>query len=346
MTSEPLLEIEDLNIRYNIDEGRVCAVNDASFLLSEKEYLGVIGESGSGKSTLSQAVIGGLDSNGEIASGKIKYKGKEIQNYSEERFNEEIRWKEISVIPQGAMNSLDPLMTVSEQAIDIAQTHEDWSREESLNRLRELFEIVGLAESRIHGYPHQFSGGMKQRAIIALALLLDPSLIIADEPTTALDVIMQDQILEYLDKSKEVMDVSLMLITHDISVVFDICESVVVMHGGQVAEFGSTTDIYDDPRHPYTLMLQEAFPDVRHPNRELGIIKGAQSIQYNEVNYCTFTERCPWAKEECSAQAPPLEPVDGDFTHGSSCIRSDEIVALQKEREEKMERSNQGGRKE
>jgi oligopeptide/dipeptide ABC transporter ATP-binding protein len=196
---------------------------------------------------------------------------------------------------------------------------------EALDQFREVFEIVGLQPDRIDDYPHQFSGGMQQRVIIALALFLDPSLIIADEPTTALDVIMQDQIFNYLDRVQEESDRSLLLITHDISVVFESCERMGVMHAGQMVERGTVTNIFDEPRHPYAILLQEAFPDIRQPKQELETIDGAPPKNLGEVDHCTFVDRCPWAVEECSARAPPMEQVDHGENHYAGCIRWDEV---------------------
>lgn len=330
--SDPILEIDGLDIHYETKGEPVRAVTDATFEIDQGEYYGLVGESGSGKSTLAKSIIGGLDRNGGVAGGEIRYKGTPIQDYSEAELSEKIRWKEISLIPQGSMNSLDPIMKLSDQAIELAQTHTDWDKEEALDRFKDLFEVVGLPEERINDYPHQFSGGMQQRAIIALALFLEPSLIIADEPTTALDVIMQDQILKYLDDIKEEEDVSMLMITHDISVVFETCDSMSVLHGGQVAESGSVENVFDTPRHPYSIMLKQAFPDIRFPDRDLGIIEGQPPQLREEVSYCTFADRCPWAEEACREAAPPLvESNVGDTDHEVGCIRHDEMEELASE---------------
>jgi peptide/nickel transport system ATP-binding protein len=328
--TEPLLEIEGLDITYQTNSGDLRAVTDASISIDPNEYFGLVGESGCGKSTLAQAVTNSLDANGGITDGTVKYRGEEIQDLSEKEYNEKIRWKEIAVIPQSAMNSLNPLARISEQAIEVAEAHTDWSEEKAVNKLKELFDVVGLPESRVHDYPHQFSGGMKQRAIIAFSLLLEPSMIIADEPTTALDVIMQDQFLKHLDELREIRDFSLLFITHDIAVVFEMCNSMAVMHGGQIAEQGSTEALFDESRHPYTTLLQRAFPDIRYPNRKLEGIEGTPpSLQEEEVDFCTFADRCPWAERECWEGAPPLEDVpDNDDDHEVACIRSDEMEEL------------------
>jgi oligopeptide/dipeptide ABC transporter ATP-binding protein len=227
------------------------------------------------------------------------------------------------------MNSLDPLQRIVDQAVEICQVHSSMSVAEAKDRLRELFEVVGLQESRITDYPHQLSGGMQQRAIIALSLLLEPALIIADEPTTALDVIMQDQIFKHLDEIVEGTETSVLLITHDISVVFESCDKIAIMHAGQVAETGTTRELFYTPRHPYTILLQEAFPDVRHPDRDLEVIDGNPPKVFGDVDFCAFVDRCPWATEECRSAEPRLESVDGAETgHAAACFRKDEVADL------------------
>lgn len=339
---EPLLEAKELTIQYQTDSGPLTAVSDATFEINRGEYFGMVGESGCGKSTIAQAVIGGLDDNGRISSGELLYKGQPLHEYSEEEMNEKVRWKEISLIPQSAMNSLDPLIRIKDQAVKLADIHTELDDEEALDRLVELFDIVGLQESRVSDYPHQFSGGMQQRAIIAMALFLDPSFIIADEPTTALDVIMQDQVFKYLDRIREESDTGMMLITHDISVVFESCDKMAVMHSGQVAETGTVTDVFDNPRHPYAILLQEAFPDHRRSEQALEVIDGTPPQTTGEVDFCTFADRCPWAIEECRKSAPPLEDIeDGAEDHAAGCFRKDEVLELY--REERKPAINQRG---
>jgi len=327
--SDPLLEVDNLDIEYETSDGPLTAVSGANFRIGGGEYFGLVGESGCGKSTLAKAIIGGLDDNGRIRSGTIRYQGEEIQDMSERELSRKLRWNEISYVPQSSMNNLDPLMRVSEQATAIAKTHTEMSKDEAIDRFAEFFETVGLQESRIHDYPHQFSGGMQQRAVIALALFLKPSLIIADEPTTALDVIMQDQIFQYLDDANEELNTSMVLITHDISLIFESCDRLAIMHGGQIAESGSTPQLYHDPRHPYSILLQEAFPDVDNPHRELGTIDGAPPKNMGEVTRCTFVDRCPWAVEECRQREPELERVDGTGQATAeqkvACFRKDEV---------------------
>jgi peptide/nickel transport system ATP-binding protein len=324
--SEPLLEIEDVTIKYGTTDGDLTAVSDASLTIETGEFFGLVGESGCGKTTLAHSIIGALDENGRVTSGRIKYRGEEIQSFSERQLNEKIRWKEVSYIPQNALDGLDPLQRIKEKAWEIADIHTDMGKGEAMDRLRELFTILGLQEDRIAAYPHELSGGMQQRAVIALALLLEPKLIIADEPTTALDVIMQDQVFEYLEEVQDEFDISIVLITHDISVVFESCHRMAILHAGQVAEVGGTTDVYDSPLHPYSIMLQDAFPDIRYPSQDLGVVEGYPPELYGDVNSCTFADRCPWAIEECHEAAPALEPTESDRSsdHVAACIRKDE----------------------
>ena len=323
MNNEPLIQATDLTIKYETSSEDIVAVSDATFTINQGEYFGLVGESGCGKSTLAKSIIGGLDSNGYVDSGELLYRGTDISNMSEQELNKEIRWKEISFIPQSSMDNLDPLRRINEQAIELAEVHTDFSRQEALNQFEEMFEIVGISPERITDYPHQFSGGMQQRAIIALSLFLKPSVVIADEPTTALDVIMQDQIFKYLDQIRDDLQMSMLLITHDISLVFESCDRMAVMHAGQIAEAGHVTDVYDEPRHPYSILLQEAFPDVRNPNKELKIIEGKPPQHLGEVASCSFVERCPWSTEDCRAAAPPAEEVEPN--HVVSCIHANRV---------------------
>ena len=323
-----LLEIENLGIEYGTQGGSLHAVSDASFSIGANEYFGLVGESGCGKSTIAKTILNNLDANGRVSGGEIRYKGTNLLDLTDKEYNERFRWNEISIIPQSAMNSLNPIDRISNQAWEIAEAHTDWTKQETLDELRTLFDVVGLPESRIHDYPYQFSGGMKQRAVIALSFLLKPSLVVADEPTTALDVIMQDQFLKYVDEVREVRDSAILMITHDIAVVFELCDTMGVMHGGQVAETGTTEHIVDNPRHPYSILLQQAFPDHRFPDRTLEEITGAPPSLTQEVDFCTFVDRCPWAQPECSEGAPPLESINERGSHRVACKREQEMDSL------------------
>lgn len=334
MARSPLLEVNDLTVQYKTKSGAITAVSDASFSIDSSDYFGLVGESGCGKSTIVNAILGALPENGEITSGEILYRGEPIHEMTDEELNETIRWKEISWIPQGSFDSLDPIERISDKAYEVAKTHTDLSREEALAKFKDMFEVMGLQPERIHDYPTQFSGGMQQRAVIAMALFLEPRLIIADEPTTALDVIMQDQIFKYLQKIRDEQDVSMMIITHDIAVVFENCNRIAVMHSGQVSESGDTKEVYDNPRHPYTILLKEAFPDVRYPGRELETIDGYPPQLTDDVDYCTFVDRCPWSVEDCHVAAPELTRRTGEgegTDHKIACVRRDEVLELYRE---------------
>lgn len=321
--TDPILQLDSVTIEYDTDQGPVTAVSDASLEIEDGTFFGLVGESGCGKSTLAQAILGGLDENGQITSGSIRYKDKILDEMSEKELNDEIRWKEIAVIPQSSMNSLDPLERLSDQATKIAKTHTNLEKEEAISNFEDMFEIVGLPRGRIDDYPHQFSGGMQQRAIIALALFLEPSLLIADEPTTALDVIMQDLIFKYLDKIQNDFNTNIVLITHDISLVFESCDEIGIMHAGQIAETGSVVDIFEEPQHPYSILLQQAYPDIRYPQRSLSEIEGHPPQSIGGINRCSFSERCPWGDEECTRSAPPLEPVANN--HDVACFKKEQV---------------------
>ncbi len=324
--TEPLLEVDDLTIQYETDSGPITAVSNANFTVDRGAFTGLAGESGCGKSTVADAIIGGLDPNGKVESGSIRYKGDPIHDYDETQMNEEIRWKEISFIPQASLNSLDPLEKISTQVVRIGKTHTELSKKEILAKFEDMFEVMGLSTDRIDDYPHQFSGGMRQRATMAIAMFLEPDLIIADEPTTALDVIMQDRIFNHLEGTRDETDASMLLITHDISLIFEFCDTLSIMHAGQICETGTSLDIFQNPRHPYSILLQEAFPDIRYPDRQLETIQGNPPLlDTDEVDFCTFADRCPWATEECVRNAPQPDPIPEDEDHVVSCFHSDTV---------------------
>jgi len=265
-----LLDINDLSIQYRTQEGPINAVRNVSFSIGENETFGLVGESGCGKSTIAKGILRILPPNGEITNGSVDLN---LSNRTVDlattdmKTLREIRWDEVSMIAQSAMNALDPVYTIGEQIVEAIQIHEDTSTKEARERTRELFEMVGLDPERIDSYPHQLSGGMRQRAMIAMALALEPSLILADEPTTALDVITQDHILEEINELKERLGSSMLIITHDISVVAETCDRVGVMYGGELVEVGPIEEVFVNPEHPYTLGLLNAFPTIEGEER-------------------------------------------------------------------------------
>jgi peptide/nickel transport system ATP-binding protein len=316
--SDPILEVEDLDIHYETKAGTIRAVSDASFTVERGEYFGLVGESGSGKSTIAKALIGGLDSNGHIAGGTVKFNGEEIQDYDERDYQQNLRWKDVSLIPQGSMSSLDPIERLSDQAVELASTHTDWSAEKTVERFRELFDIVGLPESRIHDYPFQFSGGMQQRAIIAMALSCEPDLIIADEPTTALDVTIQAQILDLFNDIQTEYDTSMIYVTHDLGVVREVCDRVSVMYLGEIAENASYEELYRNPKHPYTQALLRSTVTADKRAEELDPIEGSMPSAIDPPSGCRYRTRCPAAFGDCAEVEPPSYEVGPN--HEAACL--------------------------
>ena len=295
--------------------------------IGQNECLGIVGESGCGKTTIVKAVLKILPPNGEIAAGRILYKGTDLVPLTYEEMRK-IRWKEISMVTQDALNSLNPVHRVGEQIMEAITTHEEVDSQEVYRRATELFALVGIEPKRFHDFPHQFSGGMRQRAIIAMALALNPSLIIADEPTTALDVIVQDSILQKIYKLRRTLQKAMLLITHDVSVIVENCDSVLVMYAGKIVEQGRTEVIFTTPYHPYTLGLQNAFPSIHGEVRELISIPGAPPNLINPPEGCRFHDRCPFSTDRCQEEEPPLRRVNED--HLSACHYPDRIDEFRK----------------
>lgn len=324
----PLLEATDLEVTYRTGAGELIAVDNVDFTVNENEIFGLVGESGCGKSTVAQAVLGLLPTNGEVSGGSVKFRGVEISHLEKRRLDA-LRWEHLSLISQGAMNALNPVHRISNQIIEAIQAHRDVSNKEARERVAELFEMVGLDPERMDDYPHQFSGGMKQRAYIAMSLALDPDLIIADEPTTALDVIVQDQILKRLKELRDELNISVIIISHDISVIAETCNRLGVMYSGKLMEYGNLRDIFANPYNPYTLGLQNAFPTLRGDQSDLISIPGSPPDISNLPDGCRFMARCPFATDQCSSEHPPLEEVDED--HYSACYHHDKVETMRSE---------------
>ena len=298
-----LLEIEDLRISYRTGAGEARAVDGVSFVLQEGEYLGLVGESGCGKSTMAKAILGILPPSARV-SGSIRYRGRELVGLPQADLNR-IRWRDIALIPQSAMNALDPVYTIEAQIDEAIAAHADMPAQTRHARIAELFEMVGLNPSRLRDYPHQFSGGMRQRAMIAMAMVLEPKLVIADEPTTGLDVIVQDQILAHLDAIHERTNNAMLLITHDMALVSENCGRIAVMYAGRIMEIGGA-ELFQTPVHPYTMGLVNAFPDLARSGGELIAIPGAPPSLVDRTAGCPFHARCPFATTACIAETPPL----------------------------------------
>jgi len=308
-----LLDIDNLKTYYMVKRGYVKAVDGVSFSVNKGEATGLAGESGCGKTTVAISILKILPPGGKIVSGHIFFNGSDLVALDEDTFREEVRWKQISVVFQGAMNALNPLFRVGDQIVEAIMLHEkDVSRKEAYERAAKLFELVGIPPSRIDNYPHEFSGGMKQRAMIAMALACNPSLLIADEPSTALDVIVAAQILKLLKDLKSKLGLSMMLITHDLSIIAEICESTVIMYGGKVMEYGDTVEVFKNPLHPYTVGLISAFPNIRGERTEMVSIPGQPPDLLEPPVGCVFHPRCKYAMEICRKK----EPVYFEFKKG------------------------------
>ncbi|MDC0738262.1 ABC transporter ATP-binding protein [Cognatishimia sp. SS12] len=313
-----LLSVQDLSIRFRTPDGYVHAVNNVSFDIEEGEKLAVVGESGSGKSQIALAILGLLANNAE-ASGRILYKGQNLLDLPRREMNK-IRAKEISIIFQDPMSSLNPYMTVERQLNEILELHEGLRGRAARSRVLEVMEAVQIpdAKNRLKSYPHEFSGGMRQRIVIAMALLCRPKLILADEPTTALDVTVQAQIMHLLEDIQKEYGSSIMLITHDLGVVAGFCNETLVLYGGRVMERAGTAAIFAAPAHPYTRGLMRAVPNIHDPSATLQSIPGQPPNQTRPLVHCPFAGRCGDSLEACFDILPELSPAP----HQRACIRA------------------------
>ncbi|MCY4072928.1 MAG: ABC transporter ATP-binding protein [Chloroflexi bacterium] len=326
-----ILSIRDLSVNYATQDGTVQAVDGVSLDLEEGQRLGLIGESGCGKTTLLKAIVQVLPRNGRIAGGKILFKGMDLLQLPAAEMRQ-LRWREIATIPQASMDSLNPVQRVGSQLTKLLRVRGGYSKKAALKRAADLFDLVGLDTERLSHYPHEFSGGMKQRAVIAMALALEPSLLIADEPVTALDVIVQHQILEVLRELEQELNLTVMLITHDISVVAQVCDSVSVMYAGRIVEQAAAEPFFSSPAHPYSLGLQQAFPNLARPRDVLVSIEGYPPDLREPPSGCRFAERCPFVQDACHDIDPKLEAI-GD-SRAAACLRSNEMDVLRVQSED------------
>jgi oligopeptide/dipeptide ABC transporter ATP-binding protein len=300
----PLLVVEGLTTHFRLGGDVVYAVDDVSFSLADGEALGIAGESGCGKTTTALSLLRLLPSNAEVVAGSVKLFGIELRTKSDNALRR-YRWREISIIFQGAMNALNPVRRIGDQIAEPMIERQGVAKGAAAKRAGDLLELVGIPRARARAYPHELSGGMRQRAMIAMALACDPAVIIGDEPTTALDVMVQAQILELLEDLRAKLGLSLILITHDLSVLAETCDRVMIMYAGRVAEEGPVGRIYGEPRHPYTQMLLRAFPDVHSGRRDLGTIPGSPPDLRTPPPGCRFHPRCPVAMDVCRDVVPP-----------------------------------------
>ncbi|NLO82072.1 MAG: ABC transporter ATP-binding protein [Clostridiales bacterium] len=307
---ENLFEIRDLTVDFPLRTGTVRAVNHVDLDIPKGKVLALVGESGSGKSTLATAIIRLVPIPGKILSGQILYKGKDVLKMSNEELNR-YRWEEVSMVFQAAQNSLNPVMTVKEHFLETAQIHSDqYDEEETIKKVVKLLEYVRLEANRVlRSYPHELSGGMKQRVLIALSMLLDPQMIILDEPTTALDVITQDYIFNILKQIHEELGITMLLLTHDIAVVAKVAQLMGVMYAGHLVEIGEVREMFRNAVHPYTRQLLRAAPSLLDELRERNPIMGGPPDPYNMPEGCPFHPRCSDGDPKCSKQKPRMIEV-------------------------------------
>lgn len=302
----PLLEVRELTMHFSTLEGDVNAVDKVSFELNKGESIGFAGESGCGKTSLGLTILKLLPSNAKILDGSVIFDGVDILKKSEEEVRQQVRWKRMAMVFQGSMNAFCPVHRIGDQIAEAIMLHQNVSRTQANKRVQEVLTLVGIDPSRANNYPHEFSGGMRQRAMIAMALVCNPDFVIADEPTTALDVIVQAQILKLLVDLREKLHLSFMLISHDISTIADICEKTAVMYAGKIVELADTLTIFKDPRHPYAKGLISAFPSIRGAKKRLSSIPGFPPDLLNPPKGCRFHPRCPTAMDVCQRQEPEI----------------------------------------
>ena len=324
--NEKLLDVKNLGITFFTDQGALPAVQEVSFSVHPQETLGVVGESGCGKSMTALSLIQLIPSPpGKITAGEIIYKGEDLLKKTPEEMRK-IRGQEISMIFQEPMTSLNPVITVGKQIMEAIMTHEDVDKQEAKKRALEMIQLVGIPmpEKVFASCPHQLSGGMRQRIMIAMALSCNPSLLICDEPTTALDVTIQAQILKLINKLKYEMNSSVLLITHDMGVISEMADNVIVMYAGKIVEYSSTEDLFNKPLHPYTIGLMNSIPDIDEQDRskELEVIPGSVPMLYELPEGCFFSPRCKYAKEICKKKCPGMK--DNGNGHMVRCWKYDD----------------------
>lgn len=313
-----LLKIEDLHVQYDTSEGTAFAVNGISFEIKKGETFGLVGETGAGKTTTALSILKLLPQRvGNISRGKIEFEGRDLIKCTEDEMRD-VRGSHISMIFQDPMTSLNPVLTVGDQIAESIETHHpDLSTDAVEDRVDNVLQMVGIPPSRKYEYPHQFSGGMKQRVVIAMALVCDPMLLLADEPTTALDVTVQNQVLDMMSKLKEEMNTSMILITHDLGIVCQMCDNVAIMYAGEIIEKGSVYDIFDfkKPHHPYTRGLFGSLPSMQENSKRLKPVAGLMPDPMNLPKGCKFNPRCEHCVEECKTEEPLI------FTEGNHSIK-------------------------
>ncbi|MDX1658951.1 MAG: ABC transporter ATP-binding protein [Nitriliruptorales bacterium] len=329
---DPLLEVDGLIMNYETKEGDVSAVQDVSFTLHKGEALGLVGESGCGKTSVALSLLRLLPDNANYKAGEIRLNGTDLLALPEKEMRTH-RWRDIAMVFQGAMNAWNPVYTVGEQIREAMETHFDHrvTDEEARVKISELFEMVGLDPQMRTRYPHEFSGGMRQRAVIAMALSCDPQVIIADEPTTALDVIVQDRILQQLKDIQDNLGMSIIYISHDLAVIAEVTERIGIMYAGKLVEIGPTEEVYAKSWHPYSQLLLSSTPSIRGPRRKFAPLEGEPPNLVDPPSGCRFHPRCPLATDKCVEMEPPLEPTQGGDQ--SACWHWERVPELDETRE-------------
>lgn len=333
--TQNILELRNLVVHYETPEGVAEAVNNVSLSIAPGETLGLVGETGAGKTTIALTIMGLLPRAGHVIQGEVLLDGRPITETSRKKHLQKkndhmlrgLRGNAMGMIFQDPMSALNPVVTVGEQIAEVVRLHNDVSRAEAKKRAMEMMETVGIPGTRCDDYPHQFSGGMKQRIVIAMALACNPRLLIADEPTTALDVTIQAQVLELMNGLKRKFDTALLMITHDLGVVADICDKCAVIYAGEVVEYGTVEHIFNNPSHPYTLALFAALPSLDEDVERLNSITGLMSDPMALPSNCSFCERCPQRKECCEHTDPVLKEIEpGHFVKCCLHMSEDEIA--------------------
>ena len=319
-----LLEIDNLKTHYQTEKGPVRAVDGVSFSIGENEVFGLAGESGCGKSTLIRTIMRLIPQTARVTANRLRFKGQDLLDLPDKAFRDRILWQEISLVPQSAMNALNPVYRVGDQIMEAIRAHRDDDDKTCIRKTEALFGLVGLQTDLMKSYPHEFSGGMRQRAMIAMALALGPSLIIMDEPTTGLDVLVQERILRKLKEIRKTWNeksgtaASILLITHDISVIAEMSDRIGIMYAGRLMELAGAMALFHEPFHPYTLGLKNAFPSIR---------------ALEEIPGCAFAPRCPFALPECEKIRPEFQEVKPE--HFVACLRIDRAVEFRRQAGEK-----------
>lgn len=312
------LQVRDLVVEYTSDGKVIHAVNGVNFDLERGKALALVGETGAGKTTIAKSIMRILpDPPAHVRSGQVVLQGRDLMKLNEADMRK-VRGKEISMIFQDPMTALNPTMRIGDQIAEVIRLHDKVTKAESMQKAQKMLETVGITAERYGNYPHQFSGGMKQRVVIAIALACNPKLLIADEPTTALDVTIQAQVLELMSELKEKYDTSMILITHDLGIVAEVCDTVAVMYAGRIVEQGTLEDVFDHTKHPYTEGLFNSLPNIQNRTAMLKPIKGLMPDPTNLPEGCAFAPRCDYATDECSKRCPKLTKISD--THSFACL--------------------------